>query len=283
MKRVKRAALIKQLRLTPGYALLILWLLFFGVSIRWIFLASFSSTREIFSNKLLQSGFHFENYIKAWTTNKLSLYFLNSVFYSTVSCLAAVLIASPAAYVLGRKIFRGRALFTKSLLVMMAMPSAMIVFTLYVVLIRMGLVGSVLTLIVMYTSSIIPFTIFFLTGFYSSLPNELGEAATADGCSQARILWQIYTPLAQPGIITVVIFNFLGIWNEYFMSTVFAQKQEIRPLSVGLYQIIQSMIFDGDWAGLFAAVMIVVLPTLLLYLILSDKIVAGVTGGALKG
>ena len=120
-------------------------------------------------------------------------------------------------------------------------------------------------------------------GFFASLPSAIEEAATADGCSQGRILWQIYMPMAQPGIITVTIFNFMNIWNDYFISLVFGNKQELRSLSVGLQAIIESMTYTGDWAGLFAAVMIVFLPTLFLYIFLSDKIIAGVTGGAVKG
>ena len=283
MKRGTRGELSRQLRLAPGYSILLLWLLFFGAAVGWIFLASFSTTREIFSGKLLASGLHFENYVKAWTSSRLSRYFFNSVFYAAVSCTGAILISSPAAYVLGRKVFRGRGIITRSLLIMMAVPSVMIVVPMYVILIQLGLVGSMLTLVIMYISSTIPFTVFFLIGFFASLPDALEEAATVDGCSQGRILWQIYLPLAQPGIITVTIFNFMNIWNEYFISLVFGNKQELRSLSVGLQAIINAMTYDGDWAGLFAAVMIVFLPTLLLYILLSDRIIAGVTGGAVKG
>ncbi|GAB1483167.1 hypothetical protein MASR2M78_19830 [Treponema sp.] len=90
-------------------------------------------------------------------------------------------------------------------------------------------------------------------------------------------------PLAQPGIITVSIFNFITVWNEYFMALIFANKMTLRPVAVGLYSMIQSMRYIGDWAGMFAAVVIVFLPTFIIYIFLSEKIIAGVTGGAIKG
>ena len=90
-------------------------------------------------------------------------------------------------------------------------------------------------------------------------------------------------PLAQPGIITVTIFNFITVWNEFFMALIFANQSDMRPLALGLYTMVQSMRYTGDWAGMFAAVVIVFLPTLILYLFLSEKIIAGVTGGAIKG
>ena len=93
----------------------------------------------------------------------------------------------------------------------------------------------------------------------------------------------IILPLAQPGIITVTIFNFITVWNEFFMALVFANNSEIKPLALGLYSMTQSMRYSGDWAGMFASVVIVFLPTIVLYVFLSEKIISGVTGGGVKG
>ena len=90
-------------------------------------------------------------------------------------------------------------------------------------------------------------------------------------------------PLAQPGIITVLIFNFITIWNEYFLAYILISDSKIKPVAVGLYSMVQSMKYSGDWAGMFAAVVIVFLPTFLIYLFLSDKVIAGITGGGVKG
>lgn len=95
--------------------------------------------------------------------------------------------------------------------------------------------------------------------------------------------WRIIMPIAQPAIITVTIFNFITIWNEFFMALIFANKTTLRPVAVGLYAMVQSMRYTGDWAGMFAAVIIVFLPTFFLYIFLSEKIIAGVTSGVIKG
>jgi len=280
---VSKRALKEQFRLTPSYIALILWLAFFGVAIGWIVVASLSTTREIFTNTMLESGVRFSNYVNVWTTSNFPRYFLNSLFYATLSCAGAILIGAPAAYVLGRKIFPGREVFVRSIVAIMAIPSIMIDIPMFSILSQAGLTGNRFTLVIMYISSLTPFTTFFLTGFFATLPGELEEAAKVDGCSNGGILWKIYMPLAQPGIITVTIFNFINIWNEYFISLVFGNRPNLRSLSLGLHAVIESMTVRGDWAGLFAAVVIVFLPTFILYLLLSDKIIAGVTGGAVKG
>lgn len=272
----------QQLRLTPAYLLLILWLIFCLVTIGWIFCASFSTTREIFSNTLLKSGIHFENYIEAWVNSNVARYFFNSIIYTCCSSVGIILIGAPAAYVIGRKVFRGRKALVNTFLISMSIPTVMIVIPMYSVMAQINMVGNMATLIILYIAANVPFTVYFLTSFFATLPQALEEAAQIDGCSQSRAFWQIILPLAQPGIITVSIFNFMNIWNEYFIALIFANKTEIRSLSIGLQSIIQSMRYTGDWAGLFAAVVIVFLPTFILYLLLSDKIIAGVTGERLK-
>jgi N-acetylglucosamine transport system permease protein len=137
-------------------------------------------------------------------------------------------------------------------------------------------------LILIYVGTSIPFTVFFLTGFFSTLPKELEEAAIMDGCTDVQVFWKVMLPLAQPGLVTVTIFNFVNLWNEYFWALVFVNAPDMRTLSLGLEALLQSMRYTGDWAGLFASVMIVVVPTLLLYIFLSHKIVAGITAGAVK-
>ncbi len=278
-----KSILKKDSRLAPGYIMLLIWLLFSIVIIGWIFAASFSTTREIFTNTLFKSGIHIENYWNALVNQNFARYFINSLIYTCTSSIGIILISSPAAYVIGRMEFPGRKLLINTFLVTMSIPMVMIVIPLYAVMVSLKLIGSMFTLIILYTAAHVPFTTYFLTGFFSTLPKELEDSALIDGCSPYRAFWRIMLPLAQPGIITVGIFNFLAIWNEYFMALVFANKTEIRTLAVGLRASIQAMRYVGDWAGLFAAVIIVFLPTFILYILLSQKIIAGITGGAIKG
>lgn len=272
----------QQLRLLPGYLVLLFWLVFTVVLIGWIVLASLSTTREVFSNQLLASGLHFENYVNVMQKHKLNVYFFNSLLYSISGCVGIVLIAAPAAYVLARFRFRAKPLVNSTFVMAMSIPSVMLILPLFKMATNLHLTGSRWLLIILYICINVPFGVFFLTGFFMSLPKALEEAAEIDGCTPDRAFWSIMLPLAQPGIMTLTIFNFINIWNEYFMALIFANKTSMRTVSTGLQAIVQSMKYSGDWAGLFAGVVVVFLPTFILYIFLSNRIIAGVTGGAVK-
>ena len=230
-----------------------------------------------------ESGFHFENYIRAWNTQKVSVYFMNSLLYTVVSCTSIILIASPAAYVLSRFKFKGNLSIQSLLASALGIPAIMIVMPLFSLVSRLRLTNNRWLLIFLYIAMNVPFTTFFLLAFFKSLSTTYEEAAYIDGCSPMGTFWRIMFPLVQPGIITVTVFNFITIWNEYFMSMIFANKPKVRPVSVGLFNMIQAMRYTGDWGGMFASVVIVFLPTFLLYIFLSERIIQGVTAGAIKG
>ncbi len=277
----------KELRLAPGYLILIIWITFTFVLLGWVLLASFSTTKEIFSNKLLDSGLHFENYVKAWINSDVAGIFRNSLVYSIISCTLLIIICAPAAYVLARFIFPGNKLIQTGFVSAMGVPVVMIVLPLFGIVANMGILNHVLSnavlLIFLYIGINVPYTTIFLMTFFSNLSRAFEEAAAIDGCPPTKTFWLIMLPMAQPGIITVTIFNFINIWNEYFISLIFANSDQLRPIAVGLYSMINSLKYTGDWAGMFAAVVIVFLPTFILYIFLSEKIIAGVTGGGVKG
>ncbi len=277
----------KELRLAPGYLILLIWISFTFVLLGWVLLASFSTTKEIFSNKLLDSGLHFENYVKAWVNSDVAGIFRNSLIYAVISCSLLIMICAPAAYVLARFVFPGNKLIQTGFVSAMGVPVVMIVLPLFGIVANLGILNHVLSngilLIFLYIGINIPYTTIFLMTFFSNLSRAFEEAAAIDGCPPTKTFWLIMLPMAQPGIITVTIFNFINIWNEYFISLIFANSDKLRPIAVGLYSMINSMKYTGDWAGMFAAVVIVFLPTFILYIFLSEKIIAGVTGGGVKG
>lgn len=273
----------KQIALLPGYALLSLWCAFTFLVIGWIILASFSTTPNIFQNTLFKDGIHPENYVKALVTHNVAKYFLNSIIYTIISCFGIVLVGAPAAYILARFPFKFNNAIQKVFVMALGIPAIMIIMPLFGIVTALKMTNSRLILIILYIGINIPFTVFFLIAFFKNLSFTFEEAAAIDGCSPMKTFWIIMLPLAQPGIITVTIFNFITVWNEYFMALIFANNSNMRPLAVGLFSMIQSMRYTGDWAGMFAAVVIVFLPTFILYIILSEKIIANVTGGAIKG
>lgn len=287
--RDKRVNWRKEASLAPGYIILTIWILFTFVLLGWVAAASLSTTKEIFMGKTLQfeSGFHFENYIKAWTTSNVSVFFTNSLVYASISCVLLILVAAPAAYVLSRFDFIANKVIQSSFVSAMGVPAVMIILPLFGLVANWDILNNVLAnkaaLIFLYVGINIPYTTIFLLTFFSNLSRAFEEAAAIDGCSPMKTFWVIMLPMAQPGIITVTIFNFINIWNEYFMSLIFANSDKVRSVAVGLYSMINSMKYTGDYAGMFAAVIIVFLPTFILYVLLSEKIIAGVTGGGVKG
>lgn len=279
----------KETSLLPGYIIITLWIQFTFVLIGWIGAASLSTTKDIFLGRALKfpTGLHFENYAKAWTSQNVSVFFTNSLLYSIVSVTVLVLVSAPASYVLSRFKFAGNRLVQSGFVAAMGVPVVMIILPLFSSVSRLNLLNQDSTIrllmIFLYVGINVPYTTIFLLTFFSNLSRSYEEAASIDGCPPMRTFWTIMLPLAQPGIITVSIFNFINIWNEYFMNLIFANSNATRPVAVGLYSMINSMKYTGDWAGMFVSVIIVFLPTFLLYLFLSEKIIAGVTGGGIKG
>lgn len=273
----------KEIRLLPFYILGTVWAFFTIFMIGWIIAASLSTTKEIFTGDVLASGLHFENYTKALIKNKALMNLINSVIYTVPSCIFAILLSAPAAYCLSRFKFKGSGLISKGIITGLGIPGIMIIMPLFSIVSSLNLGGTHFTLIFIYTATSIPYTTFFLMSFFKNISPTYEEAAAIDGCGPIKCFWSIMFPLTQPAIITVTIFNFISRWNEYFMALIFANKSELRPIGVGLYQTVTSMMNSGDWAGMFASVVIVFIPTVVIYLFLSDKIVTGVTAGGVKG
>lgn len=270
---------------TPGYILLSLWVLFTIVTLIWIAFASLSTSRAIMQGKVFTfpEGIHPENFARAWGANNISVFFFNSALYSVVGTFFSILISAPAAYVLARYTFIGDKAIKSGFIMAMSLPSIMIVLPLFSLATQLHLTGTKIVLLVLYSCMAVPFTTIFLITFFANLSKTYEEAAAIDGYSPMRTFWTIMLPLAQPGIVTVGIFNFMNIWNDYFMSLVFGSSSKNMSVGPGLKSVLASMQYTGDWGGLFAAVLIVFLPTFLIYVFLSEKIIAGVTGGGIKG
>ena len=274
----------KELKLLPGYLLVSLWILFGVVVLCWIFAASVSGKGDIFSGQVfkLPTGVHFENYATAWKAGHVSIYFGNSLLYAVTASIGVLLIAAPGAYVISRFQFVGNAILKNGLIVAMSVPAVMIIMPLYSLSVKWDIKGRIL-LIILYILLNVPYTTVYLLKFFSTLSRSYEEAAAMDGSSPSRTFWQIMLPLIQPALVTVTIFNFLGVWNEFFMALIFASSESMTPVGVGLLRMVDSMKAIGQYGAIFAAVVIVFLPTFLLYIFLSEKIIVGITGGGVKG
>ncbi len=273
----------KYLTQAPSYVVLSAWSLFTIFVVGWVVIASFKTNSEIFRDVFsLPDVWQFSNYAKAWNAANFGLFFRNSVIVTFSSVLLILAVSAPAAYVLSRMAFRGRGLLTTVFIAGMGIPVTLLLIPLFVIVTRMGVVNTLPGLILVYVTVSIPFTVYILTGFFASLPKELEEAGVIDGCTDFAVFSRIMLPLASPGLITAAIFNGISIWNEYLLVLVFVADSEKRTLSLGLYSLQNAMQYTGDWVGLFAGVCIVMVPTIILFIVLSERMISGITMGAVK-
>jgi N-acetylglucosamine transport system permease protein len=271
-------------RNTIIYIVLGVWIAFSIFSFVWIFYTSFKSNKDLYAGVWsLPKVLHFENYEKAWNVVNLKRYFFNSVLITFASIVVLTFVCTPAAYVLSRFKFKFSKGLNNLFIVGMGIPYQLLLIPLYTMILKLNLNDSLVGLSLIYIALSIPFTTYLLSGFLRSLPSDLEDGAMVDGCNEFQTFWKIMFPLAQPGIVTAAIFNFIFLWNEYMLAMIFIMKESKRTVSLGLYSIQSAMMFTADWVGLFAAVVIVMLPTVLIFILLSEKVMAGITLGAVKG
>ncbi|MGB3328463.1 MAG: carbohydrate ABC transporter permease [Thermomicrobiales bacterium] len=264
--------------------LLIFWAVLVIFPFLWMITSSFKTNTEIlFSPWDLPSGLNWENFSNAWNNAHIGRYFLNSLIVIAMSLTLTLLISAMAAYVIARFEFPGnRALFFLFMAGLM-FPVFLGLVPLYFLMDDLHIKDTYHGLALVYAAYSLPFTIFFLVGFFKTLPSEVAEAAIVDGASQYQVFFQIMLPMAKPGLIAMGIFNFLGQWNQYLLPLVLMQDEGKRVLSQGLGMLAIQQGYQNDYGALFAAMTITMVPTLIVYIIFQKRLESGLTAGALKG
>jgi len=226
------------------------------------------------------------NYAHAWREAHFGGYFLNSVVVTGASVALIVALGAMAAYALARFTHpAGRVVFGL-ILAGLTLPAQLAIVPLFFQLRALGLLNSRLGLILVYTANGLPFAIFILAGFFRSLPRSLYEAAVVDGCGEFSAFWRVLLPLARPGLVTVAIFQFIGVWKEYFYAFMLVNGDtagSARTLPLGLANLSIAAEYRSEYGMLFAGIILVTLPILLVYVSLQRQIVRGIAAGALKG
>lgn len=225
----------------------------------------------------------FGNYVEAWTTTQIGKAFVNSLIVSFVTMVVLIPISAMASYVLAKYRFRGSNTLFMLFLGGMMFPQFLVIVPLFLQMSGLGLDDSLFGLTLVYIAFSLPFTVFVLTGFFHQLPDELAEAAMLDGCGHQATFWRIMWPLAKPGLVVVTIFDIIGLWNEYNLALVLMRTRESFTLPRALDSLQMTAQYLGDTGALMAAMVIVILPVLLVYWILKDKIHEAMLAGAVKG
>ncbi|MFD8527757.1 carbohydrate ABC transporter permease [Streptosporangium canum] len=265
------------------------WVLFNVGMVAWVLLNSVKNSREIFDSPLgLPATWMWENFATAWSDSGLGAAAINSVVLTLVSVVFIMALSIPAAYAVARLGGRSSGPVATFFAVGMSVPFQ--AFAVPMVLIGVGLSRFMIdwitgvwdtriTVTLFYVVLSLPFSIFVLIGYFRSLPGDLEEAAGLDGASPFRTFWQIMVPLAKPGITTVAVLNGLSLWNETVIVLMLVPEQSAQTLNVALLNFYSNMQYTSNWGGLFAGVVIVVLPMIVTYLWFGRRIVNGMTQG----
>jgi raffinose/stachyose/melibiose transport system permease protein len=217
------------------------------------------------------------NYSTAWTQASFADYVRNSALVTIAAVALDVLVSLPAAYVLGRYVFRGSGVLTAYFLSGLMLPIRLGILPIFYLLGNFGMIDSRLGLVLVYAASGVPFSVFVLSAFFRGLPRELEEAARLDGAGEFRIFARVMVPLVKPAIATVVVFRFVPLWNDFFFPLVLLRTTSKYTIPVGLTQFFGE--FQTNWAALFAGLVIATAPLVILFVVATKQIVAGLTAG----
>ncbi len=266
-----------------GYAA---WLIFPMV---WLAYSSLKPDSAIFAHAFALpnvSDLRGDNYVRAWKEAHFGDYVMNSIFVTVSAVCLIVALGAMAGYALSRFYHpMGKVVYWLFLAGLMV-PAQLAIVPLFFEMRALGLLNSRLGLILVYTANGLPFAIFILAGFFRSLPRALYEAAVIDGCGEFSAFFKVLLPLARPGLITVAIFQFIGVWKEYFYAFMLLGGDisgKARTLPLGLANLSITAEYKTDFGMLFAGLVLVTVPILVVYTLMQRHIIKGVAAGALKG
>lgn len=264
------------------YAFLVLVAIIYLLPLVWVAITSLKDDHVIFiSPWALPDKLMFENYTFAWTAGRLGVALWNSVFVNVIALIISLIFGSMAAFAIGRMRWKlSKATMTYFLMGMM-IPVHCVLIPLFVQFAKLKLADSQWGLIFPYVAFALPLTIYIMVGFFTGLPNELFESACIDGCSIYGTFFKIALPLSKTGLFVTGLMTFVNNWNELLMAMVFISTDERKTLPVSLSKFVGP--YNTNYCQMFAAIMIAVVPTVIVYCMFSNQIADGLTQGAVKG
>lgn len=248
----------------------------------WMVVSSFKSEADFATNPLgLPKTWNFSNYMSAWKVAHLGTYFWNSVLVTAASILLTVLLGALASYFLSRFEFRMRGWLYGLFIIGMTIPIHATLVPIFIVMKKIGLLNTHLSLVLPYTAFHLSITIFILAGFMRGFPKDVEESAIMDGAGLYRIFWSIILPMTRPALATVIIINFIYNWNEFLFALVLINKAALKTLPLGLAN------FAGTETRFqtlqMAALTMALVPLVGFYLAMEKQLIQGMTAGAVKG
>ncbi|MBP1995585.1 carbohydrate ABC transporter permease [Paenibacillus eucommiae] len=250
----------------------------------WIILESLKTNKEFFANVwAFPEQLRWENYTNAWKSYHLGSTMLNTLYYVGVSLALGTFLATLSAYTLTRVEFTGRKFIWGTIMISLFLPGINALVPQYVLMRDLGLTNSLTGLIILDSFGESVFFLMLLGGFMQSLPKEMEESAFIDGASLFQVFIRIILPLSTPGIVTVAIFKFLGLYNSFLGPFIYLSDAKKYTIGVAMYHANQIMQYKADWVTLFAGVTIAMVPTIIIYIVFQKQIAEGATLGGVKG
>ncbi|HLR03311.1 MAG TPA: carbohydrate ABC transporter permease [Virgibacillus sp.] len=264
------------------------------IPVAWVFLASIKENAEFYENPWsLPEGFHFQNFAEAFVEANMGQYLWNSVLVTVVALAVLLIVALPAAYVLSRFTFLGSKFLNAFVKAGLFINVSYIAVPIFLMLLGWDttlknvfddgfFLDNRVILAIIYASTALPFTIFLLSSYFETLPSDFEEAASIDGAGYFRTMFKVMLPMAKPSIIIVVLFNFLLFWNEYILALTIMPGDN-KTLPVGLLNLLAADRAAVNYGPMYAGMVVVMLPTLILYIIVQKRLTQGMTVGGVKG
>lgn len=258
---------------TTSHVLLVAWSVIVIVPFLWVVLSSFKTTKEILHSPFaLPAHWQFDNYTHAWTDAGIGRFFFNTILVVSSALVLVMLLGAMCAYVLARFTFPGRRLIYLLMLAGLTFPIFLVIVPLFFVLKDVGLLNTLPGLTLTYVAYALPFTVFFLYAFFKTLPDDVYEAAVIDGAGEWRTFFQIMLPMAGPGMASVAIFNFLGLWNQFLLPVALNTNESNYVLTQGMARFASGSGYSIDFGALYAAIVLTVLPVLVVYLLFQRRL-----------
>lgn len=264
------------------YVILLLLAVIYIAPLLWMLMVSVKDNAGVMAEPFgLPDMIHWNNYVEAWTLGRLGAALLNSVLVCGVTLLVSLFFGAMAAFAIGRMRWKLAEATHTFFLIGMMVPVHCILIPLFVRFAGLGLTNSRFGLMLPYITFSLPMTIFLLTGFFKSMPGELFEAAAIDGCGIYRCFFRIALPLCRTGLFVSGLMTFVGNWNELLLAMVFISDPAKKTLPVTLTYFVGP--YATNYVQMFAAIIIAIAPTIVVYCMFSNQIVEGLTTGAVKG
>lgn len=268
---------------------LIIYLLAFAVSIIVLYPAfvmtvtSLKDTAEMYAPEMtvLPKVWRWSNFVEVWSVAPLMKYFGNSLIIAFGATFLSLLCGIPAAYALVRMDFKWKSVYFAAIVVSQMFTPVVLLVGIYRVMVGLNLTDSIFGLILVNAAFNQAFTVWLLRGTFQAIPIEMEEAAYTDGCTRIQSLFRILLPEAAPGIVTVMIYVFIEVWNEYSIALTLITTDAFKPISVGISAF--SSYTTIEWQYLFAASLYATIPVVILFVLVEKHLVSGLTSGAVKG